>query len=299
MLSALILANPLPEGIRNLLPPPFREGAAAVLLLVLLAILVLLCLFLLIRWGLRRRGPDRRVAEPELAPLPPEIKVELSPSESEIAKRRQAEEARQKVEELTQRREQARRTAAESADAVERERRQTELAALREREEEAKRELYRAKKAAEQEAKDRHRREQEEQVRLRELAEQRVKEGEEAKRRAAEQEQRRKIEAQAGQTLAQGLDKTRNHGFIAKLNTLFGQSKPLDESVLAELEEILFTADIGVRTAARLVEMARDKLKKNELASIDRLKSLIRSEVERMVNLPMPDSLQGGVPLTW
>jgi fused signal recognition particle receptor len=296
MFSALIFASPLPDGLRDLLPPPLREGVGAVLLLVLLAILVLAALFLLVRRGRKGGPPARPVTKREEPPPPPEIKVELAPTESEIAKRRQAEEARQKVDELAQRREEARRTAVEVADAAERERRQAELAALKEREEEAKRDLYRAKKAAEQEAKDRRRREEEEQLHLRQLAEQRAKEAEEAKKRAAAEEERRKIEAQAGQTLAQGLDKTRNHGFIAKLNNLFGQSKPLDESVLAELEEILFTADIGVRTASRLVEAAREKLKRNEVASVDRLKSVIRTEVERMVNLPAPDSLQGGGP---
>jgi fused signal recognition particle receptor len=66
--------------------------------------------------------------------------------------------------------------------------------------------------------------------------------------------------------------------------------------VLAELEEVLFTADIGVKTASRLVELAREKLRRNELANPERIKQVIREEVERIVALPVPKSLEGGGP---
>jgi fused signal recognition particle receptor len=104
------------------------------------------------------------------------------------------------------------------------------------------------------------------------------------------------VDAEAGHTLAQGLDKTRNQGFMARLNGLFGQSRPMDESVLAELEEILFTADIGVRTASGLVEVARERLKRNELSNPERIKGVIREEVQRILALPVPPSLEGGGP---
>jgi fused signal recognition particle receptor len=83
---------------------------------------------------------------------------------------------------------------------------------------------------------------------------------------------------------------------MAKINSLFGQPKQVDESVLAQLEEILFTADIGVKTASNLVELAREKVKRNELSSADKIKSVIRAEVERIVSLPAPRSLEGGGP---
>ncbi|MFL5319294.1 MAG: signal recognition particle-docking protein FtsY, partial [Myxococcaceae bacterium] len=65
---------------------------------------------------------------------------------------------------------------------------------------------------------------------------------------------------------------------------------------LGELEEVLFTADIGVKTAARLVDTAREKAKKNELSSADKIKQVIRKEVEQILDLPRPRSLQGGGP---
>ena len=83
---------------------------------------------------------------------------------------------------------------------------------------------------------------------------------------------------------------------MARLNGLFSRGAAVDDGVLAQLEEILFTADIGVRTASGLVDTARDRLKKRELGDVGRVKGLIRSEVERMVSLPRPPSLQGGGP---
>ena len=66
--------------------------------------------------------------------------------------------------------------------------------------------------------------------------------------------------------------------------------------MLAQLEEILFGADIGVRTASELVDTARERLRRQELHDVERMKGLIRSEVTRMVSLPRPVSLQGGGP---
>ena len=44
---------------------------------------------------------------------------------------------------------------------------------------------------------------------------------------------------------------------MARLNGLFGGTRQVDESVLADLEEMLFTADIGVKTATALLEAVR------------------------------------------
>jgi len=53
----------------------------------------------------------------------------------------------------------------------------------------------------------------------------------------------------------------------------------VDDAVLADLEEVLFTADIGVRTATRLLESAREKVRKKELSDPDKLKAVLREEI--------------------
>jgi fused signal recognition particle receptor len=44
------------------------------------------------------------------------------------------------------------------------------------------------------------------------------------------------------------------------------------------------------------VEVARERLKRNELSNPERIKGVIREEVERIVSLPVPRSLEGGGP---
>ncbi|WP_224244086.1 signal recognition particle-docking protein FtsY [Hyalangium gracile] len=238
-------------------------------------------------------------AEAEKPTLPaetPQLRVELPKTEAELARQREAEQAHARAEELARQREQAARAASQATDATERARLEAEARVLKEKEEEEKRAEYRARKAADEEAKERKRREREEAERL--LGEQKAREAAEAEaaRQAEAAAERAKLQAEAGKTLAQGLDKTKSQGFMARLNGLFGQNRQVDESVLAEMEEILFTADIGVRTASNLVELARDKLKRNELSNPERIKALIREEVARIVDLPTPNTLQGGGP---
>jgi fused signal recognition particle receptor len=236
------------------------------------------------------------VEKPTLPAETPQLRVELPKTEAELARQREAEEAHARAEALARQREEAARAARTTTDEAERARLEAEARTLKEKEEEEKRAEYRAKKAADEEAKERKKREREEAERL--LAEQKTREAQEAEeaKRAAEAAERAKLQAEAGKTLAQGLDKTKSQGFMARLNGLFGQNRQVDESVLAELEEILFTADIGVRTASNLVEVAREKLKRNELSNPERIKELIRQEVARIVDLPVPRSLEGGGP---
>ncbi|MGQ0504491.1 MAG: signal recognition particle-docking protein FtsY [Myxococcaceae bacterium] len=261
---------------------------------VVIAALAVVLLFVIARLATRQKAPP---AGREAKTLPVEEllrpKVELPPSQAEAQKLREADQARTAAQELAQKRNELNRAQKEAADSAERDRLAAEAQAVKAREEEAKREAYRAEKAAEREAKDRHKREQEESVRLEEEAKERARQEEEARRAAAAEEERKKVQAQAGQTLAQGLDRTKTQGFIGKLNSFFSEPKAVDESVLGQLEEILFTADIGVKTASSLVELAREKVRKNELANADKIKAVIRKEVERIVDLPLPPSIQG------
>jgi fused signal recognition particle receptor len=293
--------QPVPET--GTPPPPTDTGTSAgdvvgIAAVVLFAVLMLLALRKVL---FKPKAPERKppTAPEKPAELPaeaPRIRVELPPSEAELARRREAEEAHSRSEALARQREEAARAARAATSDAERARLEAEARALKEREEEEKRAEYRAKKAADDEARERRKREVAEAERL--LAEQRAKEVAEAEaaRQAEEAAARAKVQAEAGRTLAQGLDKTKSQGFMARLNGLFGSNRQVDESVLADLEEILFTADIGVRTASNLVEMAREKLKRNELGNPERIKALIREEVARIVDLPTPKSLEGGGP---
>jgi fused signal recognition particle receptor len=150
--------------------------------------------------------------------------------------------------------------------------------------EEAKKEAYRQKKEQERLEKEQRRLEREAaEAAAREAAARAATEAEAA--RAAEAEgQRKKAQAEAGKTLAAGLEKTRG-GFMSRINALLGGGKALDESVLADLEEVLFTADIGVRTATALLETVRAKVKAKALGDPAAVKAALRTEIARILSL--------------
>jgi fused signal recognition particle receptor len=126
-------------------------------------------------------------------------------------------------------------------------------------------------------------------------ARQRQDEAERAQeQKRAEMEARRKAaQAESGRTLAEGLAKTRG-GFMARLNALLGTGKDLDEAALGELEEILFSADVGVRTATALLESVRERLKRKELGDLGKVKAALREEIERI--LSQTSGAHGGLP---
>ncbi|MCL2326028.1 MAG: signal recognition particle-docking protein FtsY [Proteobacteria bacterium] len=81
--------------------------------------------------------------------------------------------------------------------------------------------------------------------------------------------------------LRDGLEATRSQGFIAQIGKLFkGQLK---SSVVDELEEVLFTADIGVQTSERLLEKVTAGLKdKSDGAAAF---ALLREEVRKILKV--------------
>ena len=173
---------------------------------------------------------------------------------------------------------------------------EAEAAVARDEREARRKEEYRRRKEEERHEKERRRLEREEEARrAREEEERRAHEAEEARLRE-EEERRRKVEAEAGRTLAAGLEKTRG-GFMARLNALFTGAKTVDEKVLAELEEVLFTADIGVKTATELLDGARERVRRKELSDAARLREVLRGEIERILALdgkPEPSGLEIG-----
>ncbi len=278
----------------TLLPPDFLpniSSTAAAIGIVVFAALLLLLLVLL----LRARNRHRKSPLPALAE-PPETLAPSAPSAAERERLEQAAGARHRAGALAQQRREATQAAETATAEADKTRLLQEAQSLKQREEEAKRESYRAQKAAEQAAKERHKQEHEERLRHKALADAAARAELEAQDQARQQEELRKIQAEAGQTLAQGLSKTRTQGFMARLNGLFRQPQALDESTLAELEEILFSADIGVQTASRLVGLAREKIAQGESLTGERVKKAIRDEILKMVDLPTKDTLSGGGP---
>ncbi len=150
--------------------------------------------------------------------------------------------------------------------------------------EEARKEAYRQKKEQERLDKERRRQEREAAERLAREEAARAAAEAEAARLAAQEAQRLKARAEAGKTLSAGLEKTRG-GFMARLNGLLGGARAVDDAVLADLEELLFTADIGVATATALLEAVRAKVRARAFSDPAQLKQALRVEITRLLSL--------------
>ena len=89
--------------------------------------------------------------------------------------------------------------------------------------------------------------------------------------------------------LAPGLARTRSSGFIARLGAIFTGRKELDPSVVEEIEKVLLTADIGVRTSQMLLEEIRGSLSRKELKDPDAVWAFLRRRSTELLSLPSPE----------
>lgn len=76
--------------------------------------------------------------------------------------------------------------------------------------------------------------------------------------------------------LKNGLSKTRNT-FSGGLDRIFSGSQKMNEELLEEIEELLITSDVGVKTTMSLVEKIRKKTA--GISDVDSLKRALREEI--------------------
>jgi fused signal recognition particle receptor len=82
--------------------------------------------------------------------------------------------------------------------------------------------------------------------------------------------------------LKDGLSKT-HQGFVEKIDQLLSGRKSIDQDLLDELEAVLFSADLGVKTSGQLIEGVQQGLKKGELQEPETVKNFIRQEILRIL----------------
>ncbi len=124
----------------------------------------------------------------------------------------------------------------------------------------------------------------------RRASEERKRAAEEKKAKAGEKKAAPKVEKPKGPELllppdkpiGEGLQKTRDEGFIGRLGKLF-QGKQVDAALLDQVEEVLLTADIGVRTAQKLLDGLRARASRKELADADAVWRYLREEAEAIL----------------
>jgi len=92
--------------------------------------------------------------------------------------------------------------------------------------------------------------------------------------------------------LKQGLSKTRA-GITGRLDQLILNKKLIDEDLLDELEEILYTSDLGVVAVQELIDLVRSGVSRKELDDPARLKQALK---ENMVSFLTSVKEKGGSP---
>ena len=87
--------------------------------------------------------------------------------------------------------------------------------------------------------------------------------------------------------LRKGLAATRG-GFMARLKALFTGKKEIDPAILEQLEEVMLTSDVGVKTTQAILERLREQMNKSELADTDAVWAALRAEATRILSIPVP-----------
>ena len=76
--------------------------------------------------------------------------------------------------------------------------------------------------------------------------------------------------------------------FVHRIDRLVLGKKVIDEELLDELEEILITSDLGVRTTGMLLGKVAGKVKRKELSDPARLREQIREEIRSVLSVEAP-----------
>jgi len=78
--------------------------------------------------------------------------------------------------------------------------------------------------------------------------------------------------------LRKSLSKTRD-SFTGRLDRLFLGKKEITQDLFDDLEEILFTSDIGVAATQELIDSVQEKIARKELKDPDKLKAALRDQM--------------------
>lgn len=89
--------------------------------------------------------------------------------------------------------------------------------------------------------------------------------------------------------LKEGLQKTRTV-FVDRLLSVLGVGRKIDEALLADIEEILITSDIGVATTLHIMNNVKEKIKRDAVDDSSIIYSMIKSEIHEILHTIAPIS---------
>ena len=92
------------------------------------------------------------------------------------------------------------------------------------------------------------------------------------------QAQEAAVERELGVRFSNAISKTRD-SISTRLDTIFEGRKQIDEALLDELEELLISTDIGVKTTMQVIEAVRKGVSRNEIGDLPALKAAMKREL--------------------
>ena len=99
---------------------------------------------------------------------------------------------------------------------------------------------------------------------------------------------KRKQKEQEQQTLEAGLEKTRT-GLFDKIKTAVAGKDTVDDEVLDDLEEVLVTSDVGVKTTVDVIRRIEARVAEDKYVSTAELQGLIRDEIAGLLLQNAPE----------
>ena len=88
---------------------------------------------------------------------------------------------------------------------------------------------------------------------------------------------------QKKEELDQGLEKTKKSFFSKIATTVVGKSK-VDDEVLDNLEEVLVSSDVSVKTTLKIIERLEERVKKDKYVGVNELNNLLKNEIIEMLS---------------
>ena len=82
--------------------------------------------------------------------------------------------------------------------------------------------------------------------------------------------------------LEAGLEKTRS-SFFGKLSRAVAGKDQVDEEVLDDLEEVLVTSDVGVKTTVDIIGKIEERVRRDKYVSTKELNAIIRAEIAELL----------------
>ena len=87
--------------------------------------------------------------------------------------------------------------------------------------------------------------------------------------------------------LRERLHKTREN-FVTRVDRVVLGKKTIDLDLLDDLEEVLITSDLGVKTTQVLLQKVADRIKRKELRNPEKLRDSLRDEIGNILSVPAP-----------